>query len=291
MTSSILPQWLIDLYSEWGSGFRIVLAVIAALILRAILQFMIRRIVKGVARQVRKDGTESPLAQARLLQRTKTIGSVLGNLATWGLTFTVISIALTEIGVSAGAIVAGAGILGAGLGFGAQSLIKDLISGLFIVFEDQYGVGDSVDLGQATGIVESVGLRVTTVRDIEGTVWFVRNGEILRVGNQSQGWSRVVIDVALNYNADLGKAQEVMRKAAADTAKAKPKLVIDAPEVWGIHALSGDQVVIRLVQKTKPETKDELARELRANLKSALDKSKIKLAIGSNSISLNLTNR
>lgn len=291
MTSSILPQWLIDLYSEWGSGFRILLAVIAALILRAILQFMILRIVKGVARQVRKDGAESPLAQARLLQRTKTIGSVLGNLATWGLTFTVISIALTEIGVSAGAIVAGAGILGAGLGFGAQSLIKDLISGLFIVFEDQYGVGDSVDLGQATGIVESVGLRVTTVRDIEGTVWFVRNGEILRVGNQSQGWSRVVIDVALNYNSDLGKAQEVMRKAASDTAKSKPKLVIDAPEVWGIHALSGDQVVIRLVQKTKPETKDELARELRANLKSALDKSKIKLATGNNSISLNLTNR
>lgn len=291
MTSSILPQWLIDLYSEWGSGFRILLAVIAALILRAILQFMILRIVKGVARQVRKDGAESPLAQARLLQRTKTIGSVLGNLATWGLTFTVISIALTEIGVSAGAIVAGAGILGAGLGFGAQSLIKDLISGLFIVFEDQYGVGDSVDLGQATGIVESVGLRVTTVRDIEGTVWFVRNGEILRVGNQSQGWSRVVIDVALNYNSDLGKAQEVMRKAASDTAKSKPKLVIDAPEVWGIHALSGDQVVIRLVQKTKPETKDDLARELRANLKSALDKSKIKLATGNNSISLNLTNR
>jgi len=291
MNSSILPDWLVDLYSEWGSGIRILLAIVAALILRAILQFMIRRIVKGVARQVRKDGTESPLAQARLLQRTKTIGSVLGNLATWGLTFTVISIALTEIGVSAGAIVAGAGILGAGLGFGAQSLIKDLISGLFIVFEDQFGVGDSVDLGQATGVVESVGLRVTTVRDIEGTVWFVRNGEILRVGNQSQGWSRVVIDVALNYGADLAKAQEVMRKAALETAKAQPKLVIDSPEIWGIHALSGDQVVIRLVQKTKPETKDQLARELRANLKLALDKNKIKIASGSNAIYLNFTNR
>lgn len=291
MNSSLLPQWLVDLYSEWGSGFRILLAILAALVLRAVLQFMIRRIVKGVAKQVRKDGAESPLAQARLLQRTKTIGSVLGNLATWGLTFTVISIALTEIGVSAGAIVAGAGILGAGLGFGAQSLIKDLISGLFIVFEDQFGVGDSVDLGQATGVVESVGLRVTTVRDIEGTVWFVRNGEILRVGNQSQGWSRVVIDVALNYNSDLAKAQDLMRKAANETAKAKPKLVIDEPEIWGIHALSGDQVVIRLVQKTKPETKDELARELRQNLKLALDKGKIKLASGNNSIYLNLTNR
>lgn len=291
MNSSLLPQWLVDLYSEWGSGFRILLAILAALVLRAVLQFMIRRIVKGVAKQVRKDGAESPLAQARLLQRTKTIGSVLGNLATWGLTFTVISIALTEIGVSAGAIVAGAGILGAGLGFGAQSLIKDLISGLFIVFEDQFGVGDSVDLGQATGVVESVGLRVTTVRDIEGTVWFVRNGEILRVGNQSQGWSRVVIDVALNYNSDLAKAQDLMRRAANETAKAKPKLVIDEPEIWGIHALSGDQVVIRLVQKTKPETKDELARELRQNLKLALDKGKIKLASGNNSIYLNLTNR
>ncbi len=291
MNSSLVPQWLVDLYSEWGSGFRILLAILAALVLRAVLQFMIRRIVKGVAKQVRKDGAESPLAQARLLQRTKTIGSVLGNLATWGLTFTVISIALTEIGVSAGAIVAGAGILGAGLGFGAQSLIKDLISGLFIVFEDQFGVGDSVDLGQATGVVESVGLRVTTVRDIEGTVWFVRNGEILRVGNQSQGWSRVVIDVALNYNSDLAKAQDLMRKAANETAKAKPKLVIDEPEIWGIHALSGDQVVIRLVQKTKPETKDELARELRQNLKLALDKGKIKLASGNNSIYLNLTNR
>lgn len=291
MNSSLLPQWLVDLYSEWGSGFRILLAILAALVLRAVLQFMIRRIVKGVAKQVRKDGAESPLAQARLLQRTKTIGSVLGNLATWGLTFTVISIALTEIGVSAGAIVAGAGILGAGLGFGAQSLIKDLISGLFIVFEDQFGVGDSVDLGQATGVVESVGLRVTTVRDIEGTVWFVRNGEILRVGNQSQGWSRVVIDVALNYNSDLAKAQDLMRKAANETAKAKPKLVIDEPEIWGIHALSGDQVVIRLVQKTKPETKDELAREIRQNLKLALDKGKIKLASGNNSIYLNLTNR
>lgn len=291
MTSSFIPQWLSDLYSEWGSGVRILLAIVGALVLRAILQFMIRRIVKGVSRQVRKDGAESPLAQARLLQRTKTIGSVLGNLATWGLTFTVISIALTEIGVSAGAIVAGAGILGAGLGFGAQSLIKDLISGLFIVFEDQFGVGDSVDLGQASGVVESVGLRVTTVRDIEGTVWFVRNGEILRVGNQSQGWSRVVIDIALDYKADVSKAQEVIRKAAQETAKAMPKLVIDAPEVWGIHAISGDQVVVRLVQKTKPETKDQLARELRSNLKTALDKNRVKLASGSNAIYLNLTNR
>lgn len=291
MSTSILPTWLQQFYADWGPGIRVLLAIVAALIARAILQFMIRRIVKGVSKQVRKDGDESPLAQARLLQRTKTIGSVLGNLATWGLTFTVLSVALTEIGVSAGAIVAGAGILGAGLGFGAQSLIKDLISGLFIVFEDQYGVGDSVDLGQASGVVESVGLRVTTVRDIEGTIWFVRNGEILRVGNQSQGWSRVVIDVALDYKANVIFAQDVMRKTALETAKKNPKLVIDEPEVWGINVLNGDQVVVRLVQKTKPETKDQLARELRLNLKTAFDKNKVKLASGPTAIYLNQTNR
>ncbi len=284
-----LPDWLDSFYQDWGPAIRILLSIVAALIARAILQFAIRRTVRGVSKSVRKiedHGDTSPLAQARLLQRTRTIGSVLGNLATWGLTFTVISVALSEAGVSPGAIVAGAGILGAGLGFGAQSLVRDLISGLFIVFEDQYGVGDSVDLGSASGVVESVGLRVTQVRDLEGTLWFVRNGEILRVGNQSQGWSRVVIDVALAYQTNVSKAQEVLAKAAKSV---KGKSIAPA-EIWGINALSGDQVVIRLVQKTKPEHKDDLARELRLAVKTELDKNKIKLAPGANAIFVNIKN-
>jgi small conductance mechanosensitive channel len=213
-----MPAWLISFYAEWGPGLRILLSIVAALVVRGLLQLAINRVVSSVSKSVRKiDGMtkeSSPLAQARLLQRTETIASVLGNLATWGLSFAVISIALTEVGVSAGAIVAGAGILGAGLGFGAQSLVKDLISGLFIVFEDQYGVGDFVDLGQAEGVVESVGLRVTQVRDLEGTLWFVRNGEIMRVGNQSQGWARAVLDVAIEYKSNISKAQEALIKAA-----------------------------------------------------------------------------
>ncbi|NBQ98011.1 MAG: mechanosensitive ion channel family protein [Microbacteriaceae bacterium] len=252
------------------------------------LQFSIRRLIKGVALSVRKlEGVEhSPVAQARLMQRTRTIASVLGNLSTWGLMFAVVSVVLSEAGVSPGAIFAGAGILGAGIGFGAQSLVKDLISGLFIVFEDQYGVGDSVDLGQASGVVESVGLRVTQVRDLEGTLWFVRNGEIVRVGNQSQGWARIVIDVALEYNSNLDKAHESLTRAAK-AIKDKSALIGDA-EVWGINALSGDQVIVRLVQKTKPEEKDDLARELRKLVKAELDKSKIKLATGQNSIYVNV---
>ena len=281
-----LPEWLATFYAEWGPGIRIILSVIGAMLARAVFQFVIKRLVKSVGQSVRRVGENgnSPLAQARLMQRTRTIASVLGSLATWTLTFTVLSIALTEAGVSPGAIVAGAGILGAGIGFGAQSLVKDLISGLFIVFEDQFGVGDSVDLGQATGVVESVGLRVTQVRDIEGTLWFVRNGEIVRVGNQSQGWSRVVIDVALAYQTNVTKAQEALARAAKGL---KAKTIEDA-EVWGINALSGDQVIVRLVQKTKPEDKDDVSRELLAKVKAELDKSKIKLATGNNAIFVNI---
>jgi len=288
MVNADFTNWFATFYANWGPVLRIVLAIFAALVLRAVLQFSIRRLVKGVALSVKKiEGHEhSPVAQARLMQRTRTIASVLGNLATWGLMFTVISVVLSEAGVSPGAIFAGAGILGAGLGFGAQSLVRDLISGLFIVFEDQYGVGDSVDLGQAIGVVESVGLRVTQVRDIEGTLWFVRNGEIGRVGNQSQGWARVVIDVALEYNTNIEKAQDALTRAAK--ALTNKKALIGTAEVWGINALSGEQVVVRLVQKTKPEDKDDLARELRKLVKAELDKSKIKLATGQNSIFVNI---
>lgn len=288
MVSTDITNWFATVYANWGPAIRIVLAIFAALVLRAVLQFSIRRLVKGVALSVKKiEGYEhSPVAQARLMQRTRTIASVLGNLATWGLMCTVISIVLSEAGVSPGAIFAGAGILGAGLGFGAQSLVRDLISGLFIVFEDQYGVGDSVDLGQASGVVESVGLRVTQVRDLEGTLWFVRNGEIVRVGNQSQGWARVVIDVALEYNSNIEKAQDALSRAAKSLTNNKS--VIGPAEVWGINALSGEQVIVRLVQKTKPEDKDPLARELRRLVKAELDKSKIKLAKGQNSIFVNL---
>ena len=285
-----MPAWMTTFYADWGPLLRIVLSIAAALVLRALLQFAIRRVVKSITKSVRRiEGItkeDSPLAQARLLQRTETIASVLGNLATWGLTFTVISVVLTEAGVSPGAIVAGAGILGAGLGFGAQSLVKDLISGLFIVFEDQYGVGDSVDLGQAEGVVESVGLRVTQVRDLEGTLWFVRNGEIMRVGNQSQGWARAVIDVAIEYQSDVSLAQEALARAA----KSIDGKAMGEPEIWGINALSGDQIVLRLVQRTKPEDKDDVARKLRQAVKAEFDKANIKLVSTANAIYVNVKN-
>ncbi|MEO0048706.1 MAG: hypothetical protein RL556_38, partial [Actinomycetota bacterium] len=179
-----------------------------------------------------------------------------------------------------GALAAGAGLIGAGLGFGAQALIRDLISGLFIVFEDQYGVGDNVNLGEVSGLVEAVGLRATQLRDDNGVLWYVRNGEIVKVGNQSQGWSRAIVDIALLPDADWLKAKSVLESAVAEFSKNKAveANLIGQASVWGIHALNGDQTVLRVVQQTKANTSDEVSRELRALVKQTLDNAKIALA-------------
>jgi small conductance mechanosensitive channel len=169
--------------------------------------------------------------------------------------------------------------LGAGLGFGAQNIVKDVLNGLFMVFEDQLGVGDVVDLGPATGVVEAVGIRVTQVRDVNGTLWFVRNGEILRVGNMSQGWSRVIIDLAIPYDTDVEAVQERMLDTANELAH-DPKWrsrILEKPELWGLESISGDALVIRLVIKTRTSAKDDVARELRMRLKRAVDEMDVKL--------------
>lgn len=281
-------EWLDSIWVEWGLAIRIGLIVIGLILLRWILLVLVRRVVTTVTTGVkRKEGAAdtkaldaSPLARARIVQRARTIGLVLSNLITAGLTISATIAILSELGIAIGALAAGAGILGAALGFGAQSLVKDFLAGLFIVVEDQFGVGDTVDLGTATGVVESIRLRVTQVRDSEGTVWYVRNGEILRVGNQSQGWSRIILDLPLAYNADLEKAKKVLEAAAVkltETPGLKTGLIGKA-EVWGIQALAGEGVVFRMVQQVRPSKKDALTRALRLEVKNALDKAGIKLA-------------
>ena len=282
-------SWVQEVYGEWGLAIRIALIVVGLVLLRWLLLVMIRRVVTTVTQGVKKrEGAadtkaldSSPLARARIVQRARTIGLVLSNLLTAGLTISALIAILSELGIAIGALAAGAGILGAALGFGAQSLVRDFIAGLFIVVEDQFGVGDFVDLGTATGVVESIRLRVTQVRDAEGTVWYVRNGEILRVGNQSQGWSRIILDLPLAYNSDLDKAKKVLEAAALKLAEI-PALktgLIGKPEIWGIQALAGEEVVFRLVQQVRPSKKDALTRALRQEVKIALDKAGIKLSL------------
>src|SRR5262245_43812258 len=195
---------------------RIVLVIIIALIVRWLVHRTIRRLVS------RTGQGEPPVAlrplrlrladatfRERRQQRAEAIGSVLLSFAT----ATIFSIAflmiLGELGIQLAPLLASAGIAGIAIGFGAQTLVKDMIAGLFMLLEDQYGVGDIVDLGEATGTVEAVGLRTTTVRDGTGVLWHIRNGEVVRVGNKSQGWGMVVVDVPIGF-ARVEQATEVL---------------------------------------------------------------------------------
>ena len=222
---------------------------------------------------------ESTLALERRAQRAATVSSVLKSIATAVIYSLAALVALSEIGLNIGPLIASAGIIGVALGFGAQSVVKDFLSGIFMVIEDQYGVGDVTDLGDASGTVEAIGLRVTRLRDINGTVWYVRNGEILRVGNKSQGWARAVVDVDVAYDEDISRVRDLLLSAANNlfSSPENAALIIEEPEVWGVEALSADSVVVRLVVKTVPLKQWKVARLLREAIKDAFDSAGIEI--------------
>ena len=201
----------------------------------------------------------------RRVQRAQTMGSLLKSIITGVVLAVVATMMLSEIGVNIAPIIASAGIIGLALGFGAQSLVKDFLAGIFIFMEDQYGVGDVVDLGEASGTVEAVSLRVTRLRDVNGTVWYVRNGEILRVGNMSQNWARTVLDVNVDYDADLVKVRRVLKEIAHDLWDDDEyrHQVIEEPEVWGVQNIGVDGVTVRVTLKTAPMEQWSVAREMR----------------------------
>jgi small conductance mechanosensitive channel len=180
---------------------------------------------------------------------------------------------LSVLGVEASTLLTSAGLIGVALAFGAQNLLRDLIAGTFMIFEDQLGVGDVVDVGAATGTVEEVTLRTTRLRDVEGVVWHVPNGEIRRVGNKSQQWARAVVDIPVAAGADINRAQLVIKQTADDLAldDTWSARILAAPEVWGVESITLDSVTLRLVVKTAPSEQWRVARELRARIKPALD--------------------
>jgi moderate conductance mechanosensitive channel len=212
-------------------------------------------------------------ATTRRAQRSKTIGDLFKSIVTGVLVAVVGTMMLSEVGVDIAPIIASAGIIGIALGFGAQSLVKDFLSGVFMIVEDQYGVGDVVDLGEASGTVEQVTLRVTRLRSIDGTVWYVPNGEILRVGNMSQNWSRAVVDVAVSYREDLSRVRRLLGEVAHDLREDEDyrELVIEEPEVTGVETLTLDAVTLRVMVKTLPMEQWAAARELRQRIKARFD--------------------
>ena len=272
---------------------RVLLIFLGALALTAVLRLVIRNVTRGIARGsrsriVRKTDNGKPLwvvdaglASDRQAQRASTVGSVLSSVATIVIWAVAILMIISELGFNIAPVLASAGIAGVALSFGAQSLVKDYLSGIFMVAEDQLGIGDSVDLGEAIGNVESVGLRVTQVRDVKGTLWHVRNGEILRVGNQSQGWARCVLDIPVPYDTNIDLLTDLIEHEAQllrDDPDMGPN-IIDDPEVWGVENITGESITVRLAVKTAPLQQWDVARVLRVRIKKLLDREGLRLPL------------
>ncbi|EHR60316.1 mechanosensitive ion channel family protein [Saccharomonospora cyanea] len=285
-------EWLAA-SADWlvARPLRILLILLGAFVIR----FVIRKLIDRLTRtpdDAESDGNAKvpallrplkervapevlgPVALERRRQRAQTIGSVLKSLTSFvvfGLAFVLV---LGELGINLAPILASAGIVGVAIGFGAQNLVRDFLSGIFMMLEDQYGVGDVVDVGEAVGTVESVGLRITTVRDLNGTVWYVRNGEVLRVGNFSQGYAVAVVDVPLGYDTDVTKATAVLEQVAqeaADLDTIRPD-VLEHPQVLGVENVTPEALQFRLTTKVRPGRQWAVQRVLRAEIMRALER-------------------
>jgi small-conductance mechanosensitive channel len=260
---------------------RILLIVVLAAVVRALVHRGVRRLtdrtatgaVPTILRPLRnrvpaRSDVVEQVAERRT-QRAEAIGSVLRSFASIVTLGIAVVLVLGELGINLAPIVASAGVVGVALGFGAQNLIKDFIAGIGIILEDQYGVGDVVDLGEASGTVEAVGLRITRLRDVNGVVWYVRNGEILRVGNKSQGFAQVVIDMPVAHDTDLERARTVMQEVAdalyADEDWAA--MLLAEPESLGVEQITAEGVFLRLVVRTTNADQWRVGRELRMRLK------------------------
>jgi len=257
--------------------FQILLTLLVAWALLRLVRMVGRR---SVARAKGADAAryEEEGAVSRTGQRTEAIWALAGSIlavVVWGVAlFLILG---NTFGINLTPLLAGAGILSLALGFGSQDLVKDFVAGTFMIIEDQFSVGDIIDVGDATGIVEKITFRTTRIRDVRGVVWHISNGEIRRVGNLSQEWSRALLDIVISYWADIDQASDVIRSVAEQMAEEPPyeKVFLDRPEVWGVESVGADGLVIRLVIKTVPGEQWRISRELRRRIKMALDEAGI----------------
>lgn len=276
---------------DWATGtpLRIFIIVISAVIVQVVLNAIIRRIVKQATERakierlqqskkiLRTQELSNLLMTQRTEQRAAAIGSLLRSivgLSVWGIAMLMI---LPLLGVDIAPLLASAGVVGVALGFGAQTLVKDYLSGIFLIVEDQIGVGDVVDLGSAIGSVEEVALRYTRLRDASGIVWYVRNGEILRVGNRSQGWTLAVVDIPVDYAADIDQVRDLINAVGQDMDDdpAYDDMLLGAPTFTGVESVTGNAVVVRVTAKSVPEMQLPLARVIRERVKLTLDRAGI----------------
>jgi moderate conductance mechanosensitive channel len=286
------PKWLVDHQEVLVvRPVRIVCILLVALLLRGLINRSILRLARAgngeppaLLRPLREKALpvleHTALLSERRRQRAETIGSILRSITSVVLLGLAFVLVLGELGINLAPIIASAGVVGIALGFGAQNLVKDFLSGIFMVLEDQYGVGDVIDVGEASGTVEAVGLRTTRLRDVHGTLWYVRNGEIIRVGNKSQGYAQVVLDVPMSHRADLEQAGKIMKETADALWRDEDWLnyVLEEPTYLGVEQITADGVVLRLTVKTRPGEQWRVGRELRLRIKERFDAEGVELA-------------
>jgi small conductance mechanosensitive channel len=290
-----LSDWLIDVFELDPEGsvagvmsslveqlLQIVITVVVAWFTIRLLRRAARRFITE-AKAKRPDGSElgrDAGAGGRRNQRLEALSAVLNSIVSavvWAIALLVVL--GTTFGVNIAPFLAGAGIIGIAIDFGAQDLVKDFVSGVFMLVEDQYAVGDVIDVGDATGVGEKISLRTTRLRDVSGTVWHFPNGEIRRVGNLSQEWSRALLDIGIGYGSDIDQASRIIETVAGEMAgePVYASLFLDAPEVWGVEDMAADSIAIRLVIKTVPGEQWAIGRELRRRIKLAFDEAGIEI--------------
>lgn len=267
-----------------GDGWRIVATITIAVVARWLVIRIINRVIATMtsksAARLAESGTAgrviavaTGLAHERYSQRMHTLGSLLRSLVTVAV-FTIATLTVMALlGIPLGPLLASAGVGGVALGFGAQSLVRDFLSGVFMILEDQYGVGDVIDTGQVIGTVEDVSLRVTRLVDGNGVIWYVRNGEVVRIGNKSQGWATAVVDMPVSYTENAEEVIGVIRETVAGLESQTDwrEQLLGDPSVVGVESVVGSTMTIRVVAKTAPGQEFAVQRQLRERIKSALD--------------------
>ena len=274
-------------------SLKVAAVVLGAVVLNRLVRWLLRRLVaawntdpsssrwsrSGPRRHVPCCASTDPLPSLRRSQRAEMIGAAVANVAAVAIWLVAAILVLHVLGLRLGPLLAGAGIAGLVLSLSAQQMVRDFLSGIAMLMEDQYGPGDVVDAGPAKGVVERVGLRTTRLRAVDGIVWHVRNGEIERLGNESRDWARVLVDVEVARGTDLAQAMRTVEQAAHQVAQDEQwqPFLLEAPELWGVEEVKPASVTIRLAVKTRPSKRDDVARQLRASVERALEQAGIPL--------------
>ncbi|MFE3823945.1 mechanosensitive ion channel family protein [Streptomyces sp. NPDC059092] len=280
-------SWIEENWATWLSiGLRMTLILVIALVLRHVIR---RALTKLIDRMNRSVQTVEGSALGGLLvnaerrrQRSEAIGSVLRSVTSFLILGTAALMMLGALSINLAPLLASAGVAGVALGFGARNLVTDFLSGVFMILEDQYGVGDTIDAGVASGEVIEVGLRVTKLRGDNGEIWYVRNGEVKRIGNLSQGWATAAVDAVVRPSEDLERVRTVINQVAEKLAKDDPwnERLWGPVEVLGLDSVLLDSVTVRVSAKTMPGQAVGVERELRWRIKQAFDEAGIRIVGG-----------